>query len=163
MTLAPDYYVDSVLDIPYDTLWKKNIRGLIYDIDNTLAFFDRPQVSAKVAVMLKRVEKMGFRICLLTNNTRKRLAQFDPLGLDGFANALKPLTGGVVLAMRRMGTLPAHTAIIGDQLFSDVWAGKRARITTVLVKPMTQKDFFFVKWKRFFENRLLRRYFPDSQ
>jgi len=159
MTLAPDYYVDSVLDIPYEILWKQNIRGLIYDIDNTLAYFDRPQPPAKIAAMLKRVQKMGFRICLLTNNTRKRLAQFDNLGLDGIANAIKPLTGGVRRAMELMGTQPAHTVIIGDQLFSDIWAGKNARISTVLVKPLTEKDFFFVRFKRIFERWFLRRYF----
>ena len=161
MTLAPDYYVDSVLDIPYEILWKQNIRGLIYDIDNTLAHFDRPQTPAKIAAMLKRVQKMGFRICLLTNNTRKRLAQFDHLGLDGIANAIKPLTGGVRRAMARMGTQPAHTAIIGDQLFADIWAGKNARITTILVKPLTEKDFFFVRFKRIIERWFLRRYYKE--
>jgi hypothetical protein len=159
VTLAPDYYFDSVLDIPYETLWQQKIRGLIYDLDNTLAHYDNSQAPAKVVAMLKRLEKMGFRICLLTNNTRARLKQFESLGLDGIANALKPFTRGVRQAMQKMGTQPAHTAIIGDQLFSDVWAGKNARITTVLVKPMTEKDFFIVRFKRVFEKWFLRRYF----
>ena len=162
MALTPDFYFDSVLDIPYETLWKKNIRGLIYDLDNTLAHFDKPQTPPKIAAMLKRLERMWFRICLLTNNTRKRLSQFDHLGLDGVANALKPFTGGVRKAMRVMGTQPPHTAIIGDQLFSDVWAGKNARITTVLVKPLTEKDFFIVRFKRIFERWFLRRYFEQG-
>ena len=158
MALAPDYYFDSVLDIPYENLWKQKIRGLIYDLDNTLAHFDKPQTPAKIAAMLTRLQRMGFRICLLTNNTRARLRQFDHLGLDGIANAVKPFTRGVRAAMEKMGTKPAHTAIIGDQLFSDVWAGKNARITTVLVKPLTEKDFFFVRIKRVLERWYLRRY-----
>jgi len=161
MPLTPDYYVDTVLDVPYETLWKNNIRGLIYDLDNTLAHYDKPQTPAKIAALLKRLDKMGFRICLLTNNTRGRLAKFDHLGLDGIANALKPFTQGVYRAMKKMGTNRAQTAIIGDQLFSDVWAGKNARITTVLVKPLTQKDFFFVKFKRIFEQWFLRRYYKN--
>ncbi|MCL2202664.1 MAG: YqeG family HAD IIIA-type phosphatase [Defluviitaleaceae bacterium] len=159
MTLAPDYYFDSVLDIPYETLWQQKIRGLIYDLDNTLAHYDQRQAPAQVVAMLRRLEKMGFRICLLTNNTRTRLKYFDDLGLEGIANAAKPLTCGVRKAMARMGTQPEHTAIIGDQLFSDVWAGKNARITTILVKPMTEKDFMLVRVKRVFERWLLRRYY----
>ncbi|MCL2499006.1 MAG: YqeG family HAD IIIA-type phosphatase [Defluviitaleaceae bacterium] len=157
MTLAPDYYFDSVLDIPYETLWKQKIRGLIYDLDNTLAHFDKPQTPAKITAMLRRLQKMGFRICLLTNNTRTRLKQFDHLGLDGIANAIKPFTHGVRAAMEKMGTQPAHTVIIGDQLFSDVWAGKNAKIMTVLVKPLTEKDFFIVRLKRVIERWYLRR------
>jgi hypothetical protein len=158
LSLTPDFCYDSVLDIPYETLWKKNIRGIIYDIDNTLAHFDKPQPPAKITAMLKRLEKMGFRICLLTNNTRSRLAQFDYLGLDGIANAVKPLANGVRRAMGIMGTQPVHTVIIGDQLFSDVWAGKNARVMTILVKPLTERDFFFVRFKRIFERWYLRRF-----
>jgi hypothetical protein len=158
MTLAPDYYYDSVLDIPYEALWKQKIRGLIYDLDNTLAHFDKTQPPAKITAMLRRLQKMGFRICLLTNNTRTRLKHFEYLGLDGIANAIKPFTRGVRAAMVKMGTQPAHTAIIGDQLFSDIWAGKNARITTILVKPLTEKDFMVVRFKRIIERWYLRRY-----
>jgi hypothetical protein len=158
VSLAPDYYYDSVLDIPYENLWQQKIRGLIYDLDNTLAHFDKRQTSDKITAMLKSLEKMGFRICLLTNNTRKRLKHFDHLGLDGIANALKPFSRGVRQAMQKMGTHAAHTAIIGDQLFSDVWAGKNARVMTILVKPLTEKDFFIVRFKRIFERWLLSRY-----
>ena len=159
MSLAPDYYFNSVLDVPYEILWKKNIRGLIYDLDNTLAHFDQPQTPEKVAAMLTQLQKMGFKICLCTNNTGGRLKLFNHLQLDGVANALKPFTRGVRRAMEKMGTRPEETAIIGDQLFSDVWAGKNAGLTTVLVKPLTEKDFFFVKFKRVFEQSVLRRYF----
>lgn len=159
MSLAPDYYVDSVLDVAYETLWQKNIRGLIYDIDNTLAHFDKPYTSTKVVEMLEKLKKMGFKICLCTNNTNNRLKLFDHLQLDGVAYALKPLTRGVRQCMLKMNTNAKQTAIIGDQLFADVWAGKNAGITTVLVKPLTEKDFFFVKFKRVFERWMLQRYF----
>ncbi|MCL2189104.1 MAG: YqeG family HAD IIIA-type phosphatase [Defluviitaleaceae bacterium] len=158
MSLAPDYYLNSVLDIPYERLWQQNIRGLIYDLDNTLAHFDRSNTVDGIQEMLVRLQKMGFAICLLTNNTNGRLRLFSHLQLNGIANALKPMTRGVRQAMQLMGTTQAQTAIIGDQLFSDVWAGKNAGITTILVKPLTEKDFFFVKFKRLFERWLLKRY-----
>ena len=158
----PDYYLDDVFLVPYEELWKKRIRGLIFDLDNTLAPYADKRPSAKVVALVKRLQRMGFRICLLTNNTNKRLDLFSgPLGLFGIANALKPFTRGVRQAMKHMGTKPGHTAIIGDQLLSDVWAGKNARITTILVKPLSEKDLIFVKFKRMLEGRLLRRYYGE--
>jgi hypothetical protein len=160
--LTPDYYYDSVFLIPYDELWKKNIRGIIFDIDNTLTRFDEKQPSAKIAALLHKLERMGFRLCLVTNNTNKRLAHFNEnLTLPGIANAIKPLTRGVRYAMETMGTKPAHTVIIGDQVLSDIWAGKNAKITTILVKPISERDFFFVRAKRVIERIILRKYFAN--
>jgi HAD superfamily phosphatase (TIGR01668 family) len=162
--LAPDYYYESVFLIPYDELWKKNIRGIIFDIDNTLTRFDEMQPSAKIVALLNKLERMGFRLCLVTNNTNKRLGHFiQNLSLPGIANAIKPFTRGLKFAMQTMGTKPAHTAIIGDQLLSDIWAGKNAKVTTILVKPVSEKDFILVRAKRIIERRLLRKFFEKHK
>jgi len=159
----PDYYLDTVFDIPYEELWKNKIRGLIFDIDNTIAPYEEHRPSAKITALIKRLQRMGFAICLLTNNTNKRLKCFNvPLGICGFANAIKPMARGIRKAMKQMGTKPSHTAIIGDQLLSDVWAGKNAGTTTILVKPLSAKDLAFVHIKRRIERRLLSRYYPES-
>jgi HAD superfamily phosphatase (TIGR01668 family) len=161
---TPDYYYESVFLIPYDELWKKNIRGIIFDIDNTLTRFDEKQPSAKIAALMKKLERMGFRLCLVTNNTNKRLGHFnESLNLPGIANAIKPLTRGLRYAMETMGTKPENTVIIGDQVLSDIWAGKNARITTILVKPVSDKDFFFVRAKRLLERAILREFFADKK
>ncbi|MDR0272193.1 MAG: YqeG family HAD IIIA-type phosphatase [Clostridiales bacterium] len=161
---APDYYYDSVFMIPYDELWKMKIRGLIFDIDNTLTRFDEKQPSAKIVALMKKLERMGFRICLVTNNTNKRLGIFNKnLSLPGIANAIKPLTRGLRSAMSKMGTKPAHTVIIGDQVLSDIWAGKNAQVTTILVKPISEKDFFLVRAKRVIERMILRKFFHEHK
>ena len=158
--IQPDLYYDSVHIIPYEELWKKNIRGLIFDLDNTLAPYDRKDPPARTVALLRRLERMGFKICLVTNNTKGRLQTFNKnLGLDGISGAVKPLTRGINAAMAKMKTKNTQTAIIGDQLLSDIWGGKNAKILTILVKPITEKDFFLVKIKRKIERRLLRDYF----
>ena len=160
--LKPDYYYDSVFQIPYDELWRNKIRGLIFDIDNTLAAYEDKHPPAKIVALIKRLQRMGFCVYLLTNNTNKRLQCFDKsLGLKGIANAIKPFSRGVRKAMKDMGTQPRHTAIIGDQLLSDVWAGKNAGIVTVLVKPLSDKDMFYVRFKRMVERRLLKKYYGE--
>ena len=158
--LAPDHYYDSVFQIPFDELWRKNIRGLIFDIDNTLTRFDEKQPSAKIVALLNKLERMGFRICLVTNNTNRRLGHFcENLHFPGIANAIKPLTRGLKYAMRTMGTKPENSVIIGDQLLSDIWAGRNAKMLTILVKPMSDHDFILVRAKRVIERIILRKYF----
>ena len=160
--LKPDYYFESVFTVPYEELWQNGIRGLIFDVDNTLTVFDQKGPPPKTVALLRRLESMGFAVSLVTNNTGTRLGHFNEhLKLPGVANALKPLTRGVRAAMQKMSTKPASTAIIGDQLLSDIWAGKNARITTVLVKPLSDRDFFFVRMKRLIERIILRDVKPS--
>jgi len=162
--LTPDYYYDSVFAIPYDELKERNIRGLIFDLDNTLTPFHEKLPPAKIVALMKRLEKMGFQVCLLTNNTTGRLNRFNEgMKLKGIANGLKPFTRGIRKAMKLMGTNRKETVIIGDQLLSDVWGGKNAGICTILVKPITEKDFFFVRFKRLIERVMLRNYFKDLE
>jgi len=161
--LKPDYYLDSIYDIPYGKLWENNIRGLIFDIDNTIASYEEHRPSAKVVALMKRLKRMGFSICLLTNNTNKRLKLFsEPLEVHGIANATKPLARGVRKAMNHMRTKPKFTAIIGDQILADIWAGKSAGINTILVKPLSKKDLALVQLRRRIEVWLLKRYYPNQ-
>ena len=119
--LAPDYYYETVFDIPYKDLWKQKIRGIIFDIDNTLVGYEHKIAPPKIVALINNLRRMGFSVCLLTNNTNNRLTRFNEhLALDGFANALKPLARGVRQAMKKLGTQPEHTAIVGDQLLTDV-------------------------------------------
>ena len=158
--LKPDFYYGSVFEIDYDLLWEKNIRGLIFDIDNTLAAFDSKLPGKETTELLRELAKKGFKLALLTNNTNRRLASFNKeLDIPGFANALKPFSFGVKKALGAMGVEASHAAIIGDQLFSDIWAGKNGKVVTVLVKPITERDFWFVKIKRLIENMLLKGYY----
>ena len=155
----PDFYYKSIFEIPFDELYKDNIRGLIFDIDNTLTIYNEDLPPDDTIALLEKLQKMGFKICLLTNNTKGRLSRFNKyLKLDGFSGALKPFTRGIKKAVAKMGTTKQETVIIGDQLFSDILAGKNAGIKTILVKPITEKDFFFVKIKRLIERPFLKKY-----
>ena len=158
--LWPDYYYESVFDIDYQALWDRGIRGLIFDIDNTLTAYDARGPSDETAALLSELAETGFGLCLLTNNTNRRLRDFNAeLGLPGFANAMKPFPWATRKAVRALGVGREQAAIVGDQLFTDVWGGRNCGLLTVLVAPITQKDFAFVKFKRMLERRVLRGFF----
>jgi HAD superfamily phosphatase (TIGR01668 family) len=161
--MLPDYYYESVFTVPYNDLRKQNIRGLIFDLDNTLALYTESRPTAKVSSLIKRLQRMGFVVSLLTNNVKKRADTFnEKMHLTAVHGGLKPFATGVRRAMAAMGTTPEETVMIGDQLLADVWAGKNAKITTILVKPMG-KDVITVRWKRGIERLMLKKFHEQAK
>ena len=145
----PDEDYRSVFEIPYKDLMERGINALIFDVDNTLAPYDVKRPPVKISALFSRLTKMGFQICLLSNNGSKRLNVFNErLKLYVVCRAMKPLTGGVKKAMGLMNSKPENTAIIGDQIFTDILCGNLVGLTTILVNPVSEKDQLTVRMKR---------------
>jgi predicted HAD superfamily phosphohydrolase YqeG len=60
--------------------------------------------------------------------------------------------------MKHLGTDITNTAVIGDQVFTDVWSAKRLGLYAILVKPIKDKTSLFFKSKRALEKPILKRY-----
>jgi HAD superfamily phosphatase (TIGR01668 family) len=156
--LFPDEYYDSVYEIPYKDLKAKGIKAVIFDIDNTLAEHNFVRPPEKTVNLLRRLEKMGFKVCLLTNNSKRSLARFNKtLKLPAYTG-LKPFAGKARKAMKALGSSSEETAIIGDQVFTDVWCGKKIKAKSILVKPLSKRDALTVKLKRGFEKLVISQY-----
>ena len=82
-------------------------------------------------------------------------------GMDTFyiAKARKPLLGAVKKAMRRMGAKKGNTALIGDQVFTDVYAANRGKLVSVMVDPIEAKETPFFGFKRAMEKIVLKGYY----
>ena len=159
MLLKPDFYFDSIFDIPYNRLYEQGLRGIIYDIDNTLVTHADKKPTQKIVSLVNDLQDMGFKVGLLSNNNSRRLEIFNrSMCLPGASMAAKPFTKALRRMMVDMDVTPKETAIIGDQLFADIWCGKRAGIVTVLVKPISEKEVITVRLKRGLERRMLKRY-----
>jgi len=156
----PKEFHNSVFEINYEALFEKGFRGLIFDIDNTLAAFDIPHPPKKVVALVKSLQKIGFRLCLLSNNSAQRVKGFNnSLGLPAIHKAGKPQKRGLRKALSLLKLTKERTAIIGDQLFTDVWGGNRTGIYTILVNPLAKRDEWTVKLKRAPEKLVKNIYF----
>ena len=71
----PDEDVASAYDIPYDALYKKGIRGVIFDVDNTLVPHDAP-ADERAKRLFSHLRALGMDTCLLSNNKEPRVAAF---------------------------------------------------------------------------------------
>lgn len=156
--LLPDIFAETVYDIDLDALKSEGIRGFVFDIDNTLVTYADPVATPKVIEWLDKLHNMGFKIYIVSNNDKERVRIFsESVNLPHYGKALKPLKKYLKRACRNMGVAPTETALVGDQLFTDIWGGNLMNMKTILVKPISEVEDGFVKFKRRFERRILRK------
>lgn len=154
----PDAYMESTYVIPFEKLYEEGVRGVIFDIDNTLVPHGAP-ADKRAKVLFKRLEQIGFSSCLISNNQEARVKLFNQdIGTNYIYNAHKPSVKNYIKAMRIMGTDRTNTVFIGDQLFTDVWGAKRAGIRNILVKPIHPKEEIQIVLKRYLEKLVLHFY-----
>lgn len=151
----PDYAVESAYEIPYEKLYESGIRGLLFDIDNTLVEHDADATEQAVELM-ERLKKIGFSVMILSNNDEERVARFNREIQVGYIyKAGKPSPRSYIRAMEQMKTDRTNTVFIGDQLFTDIWGAKQAGICAYLVKPIAKHEEIQIVLKRKLERIVL--------
>lgn len=158
----PREWVDSAYQIPWDTWYEMGIRGVIFDIDNTLVPHGAPADDRALALFGK-LHGMGMKTCLLSNNKEPRVASFAAQVSSPYIyKAGKPAVKNYNKAMERMGTAAGDTLFVGDQLFTDVYGANRAGIYGILVKPIDPKEEIQIVLKRYLEAVVLHFYKRDK-
>lgn len=159
----PDEYLDSTYEIDFEFFYKRGMRGVIFDIDNTLVPHDAP-ADKRAMELFERLRRLGFATMLLSNNREPRVKSFaEMVRTDYLYKAGKPKRGGYWQAMERMGTTERSTLFVGDQLFTDVWGAKRSGIYSILVKPIHPKEEIQIVLKRYLERIVLYFYEKERQ
>lgn len=146
--LYPNRFFDKKEDIPFKEYYDKGYRGVIFDIDNTLVPHNEP-TDEKTVAFIKQLKDMGFRVCLLSNNDRERVASFNKsLKVSFVYKANKPFSNGYEMAMNAINTDVKTTLFVGDQIFTDVWGAKRMGIFSILLDPINPKEEIQIIIKR---------------
>ncbi len=154
----PDEYKMSTYVIPFEQLYDEGIRGVIFDVDNTLVPHDAP-VDDRARKLFQNLKELGIVCCLMSNNGEERVKAFaDQVGVRYIYKAQKPLVKNYLKAVGMLGTTKESTLFVGDQLFTDVWGAKRAGIRNILVKPMDPREEIQIVLKRRLEKIVLKSY-----
>lgn len=154
--LRPDLYLASIHRLDLDALKRRGIRGLILDIDNTLVPWNDPEAPESLRAWLARVRAGGLSVCLMSNNTRQRVAAFAAAtGVPFVTEGRKPAVRAYRAALAALGTTAAETAALGDQIYPDVFGARRMGIYSILVIPLSEREFLGTRIKRLLERPLL--------
>ena len=156
--LMPDLTAKRLYDVDVEALAARGVRVLLLDLDNTLTKWKVNIVDDATRLWVARAAARGLTMCIVSNSNGTRAGIVaGMLGIEYMKNAAKPFPGGIRRAMRQMGSDERDTAMIGDQLYTDILGGKRAGIFTVLVRPIDRKEFIWTQFVRIFEHRKLKR------
>ncbi|MDR7483346.1 MAG: YqeG family HAD IIIA-type phosphatase [Armatimonadota bacterium] len=154
--LAPRHRVHSVVALTPLQLRAWGIEALMLDLDNTLVPWGEAAPPPHVTAWLATLRQAGIPACLVSNNLSGRVRRAAGLlNLPVAAGRFKPSAAKLRRALAIMGTAPARTAMVGDQLFTDVLAGNRLGVPTILVAPLTPREPLRVRLVRAVERRVL--------
>ena len=131
------FLADNIYELTGEKLQKRGIRLLLADLDNTLVPYGVPLPDERLKRWRDDLNRHGVTLFVLSNNRHESRPRIFSEGLEVpyIGHAGKPKTGSFYAAMERMGVTKEQTAIVGDQIFTDVLGGNRAGVSAVLVKP----------------------------
>ena len=159
LNFIPDYRFDKFNDVSPQFLVSLGIKGVILDIDNTLEPYEHPLPGEHVLLWLESLAEVGIKTAIVSNNNWERVVKFnDSIGMPAYAKGKKPFKKNLLLAMKDMGSDKNSTILMGDQVFTDVWAAHNAGIPAILVPPIKDKTDPFTKFKRILEKPFLKKY-----
>lgn len=155
----PDFRFNSISDIKADFFSENKIRFAVLDIDNTLVSYKTARADNTARAFLDMLSQNSVKYAFVSNNHKKRVELFaGEFGAHFVSNAAKPFSFGIRRVMDKAGAGKGETVLIGDQIFTDVYAGKRLGIKTVMVNPIEAKETPFFGVKRYFERLVLKNY-----
>ena len=159
MLLKPNIKIDRVTDITVEILNKYNINALILDVDNTLSTHHGEILTDGLLEWIENMQKSGIFLTVLSNSKEKRVKPFaEKINLNYISLGLKPLPFGYLRAMKKYGLKRKNTAIVGDQIFTDILGGNAVGIKTVLLTPIKLEDGWSFKLRRKLEKVIFKLY-----
>lgn len=132
------FTADDIYQISGESLACRGIRLLLADLDNTLVPYGVPLPDRRLKEWRDDLNAHGVTLFILSNNRHESRPRIFAEGLDVpyIGHAGKPKTPSFCKAMEQIGVTKEQTAIVGDQIFTDVLGGNRAGVTTILVRPI---------------------------
>ncbi|MGI6089946.1 MAG: YqeG family HAD IIIA-type phosphatase [Saccharofermentanales bacterium] len=156
--MMPDWYVTDLRRVDWSKLVERGIKVVMLDLDNTLAQHGSRSGDEYADEVIAAVKQAGLMPVLLTNARGERGYQFaEATGIAYEGRAGKPGTSGILKIMQRYQVTPDQVVLVGDQIFTDVLAGKRAGVFILLVKPRFHSEIISIKFKRWFEALLINK------
>jgi HAD superfamily phosphatase (TIGR01668 family) len=158
-TFVPEYRFNTFDEATPEFLLSIGVRGVLLDIDNTLEPYEHPNPGEHVIRWLDSLHQAGIKTAIVSNNNRARVDLFNKdLKMSAYAKAGKPFKKNLLRAMADIGSDRTNTVLMGDQVFTDVWAAHNTGIRAILVPPIRDKRDLLTRFKRLLEIPVLKKY-----
>jgi hypothetical protein len=136
--LQPDLILGRpVVSLTPDLLQQYHLKGLVLDVDDTLVPLKAAQASEELVQWVKQIRQVATLWLVSNNLSENRISGIArSLNLPYITSAAKPSRRKLRQAVTAMNLPVEQVAMVGDRLFTDVLAGNRLGMFTILVEPM---------------------------
>lgn len=141
--IIPDIKLEDVtqLDEKMITALKARyeIEGIILDVDETI----RKNMNKIPKCNREWIESLKdqLKIIIVSNGRDQSIEEyFRQQGIDYIGFACKPLKRNFVKACEKMSIEPEKVLVVGNDLFYDIYGGKRNNMKTALVKKVIDNE-----------------------
>ena len=142
-SLLPRIRCEALTDLTPGFLTARGIHLLMLDFDNTIVPYITNEPTEKMQQWLKDMLASQVQICVVSNSKRDRVKVFcQAYGIDCITHAAKPFPNGIRACLAKYGADPRECAIVGDQIFTDTLGGNCAGLTSILVRPINNHNFW---------------------
>lgn len=158
--MFPDYDFQTFREIT--PVFLKNIgkKALICDIDNTLVPYGIEEPTDEICKWFESLRENGIKIVFVSNNEKSRVAKFcDKIKADYTYKSGKPLKKAAKNALLKLGTKESETAVLGDQLLTDVLTAHFSGMTALWVPSIEKVNTLFFRFKGMIEKPFIKSYF----
>lgn len=154
----PDIYQKSIYYINYDKLYKKGIRCILFDLDNTITPAHVKKPTKRLKKLFDELKDKGFKVVIVSNSPKYRIEPFkNYLNVDACAFSLKPSKNKYTRIMEKFKYKSTELAAVGDQLLTDIKGANKLDITSILVNPLTEHDYNITIFNRMIEKFIYGR------
>ena len=159
----PHKTTKNVFELDADFYNKNGIKGVIFDIDNTLVTHDTVYPPQEILDYFDFLKNLGIKYAIVSNNYKERVDSFcENLDIPYVARAWKPFKKNLKKICGIFGLRSNEVCLVGDQIFTDIYGGRRMKFYTVLVTAVGENETKFVAFKRIFEKAVMREYYNKN-
>ena len=140
--IKPDIELENVRELDIETIERLKreygIEAIILDVDETL----RKNLDAIPKCNQEWIEelKKHIKVIVVTNGLKQKAEDyFRENNIEYIGLAFKPLKRGFNKACKSLNVDPEKVLVVGDDLFDDIFGGKRNKMKTALVKNVEEE------------------------
>lgn len=143
VSLIPKLIVDRLTDLTSEFLQQQGITFLMLDFDNTIVPYTTNEPSPEMEMWLRQMQQSSIGMCVVSNSKRGRVVEFcNARGIPCITHSKKPFQRGIRRCREMFDLDMAHTAMVGDQIYTDVLGGNVSGAISVLVTPIHLHNFW---------------------
>ena len=143
LSFLPDHIFPKITDISPEFLRAHGLTLLLADFDNTMLPYTTNEPTRELLDWIAAIKAAGITLCIVSNSRKPRVPRFcEQYDISYITGARKPGTRGVKEAMRLFGAEKANTALVGDQIYTDVLCANLSGVTALAVKSINNHNIW---------------------